>query len=442
MKNILVLGAGRSSSYLIRYLLEHAPKLSWQVTIADYDVNAALSHTAGFPHAVVQQFDIHDDSLRTRLIQNAAFVISMLPPSYHLIVAKDCLKYKKNCITASYTSPEIQALHEEVRNAGLLFMNEMGLDPGIDHMSAMKIIEEVQRLGGEIFSFKSYCGGLVAPSNDDNPWHYKISWNPRNIIMAGKSGGKFLLNGFEKHIPYESLYHQIEIIDVPGYGKLAAYANRDSLSYIHTYQLHNIKTMLRATFRHAAFCKGWHAIISLGLTAEKKAEKAVLNVRDWFLQATQPIKGKTLQQKLSTLKLLDDETVHLLQWLELETAHPLPAHLHQAETACVLQYILEQKWKMHMTDKDMIVMHHDFEYGRENINARLNSTLIVEGEDSHFTAMSKTVGLPIAIFTKLFLSGKITNLYGVHIPVKKEIYKPVLKELCDYGIEFKENYID
>lgn len=198
MTNILVFGAGKSSAYLIKYLLEHATKYFWQVTVADADINLALRRVGDHNFGTACQLNIHEDAIRRRMIGNANIVISLLPPDLHIVVAKDCILLKKHLITASYVSPEIRALHEEARDAGLIFMNEIGLDPGIDHMSAMKIIDEVERLGGDIYSFKSYCGGLVAPACDTNPWHYKISWNPRNIVLAGKSGAHFLRDGIEK----------------------------------------------------------------------------------------------------------------------------------------------------------------------------------------------------------------------------------------------------
>ena len=261
MTNILVFGAGKSSSYLIRYLLEHAPKLFWQVTVADANINAAVEKVGRSDFGTAVQIDISDEKHRKRLIANANMVVSLLPPALHIIVAKDCLELKRHLVTASYVSDEIQALHRDARDAGLLFMNEIGLDPGIDHMSAMKIIHEVERLGGEIYSFKSYCGGLVAPESDNNPWHYKISWNPRNIVMAGKSGAEFQLSGFQKHLEYAHLFAEYEKIKIPGLGTLAAYANRDSMSYMELYGLHSVKTMLRATLRYESFCIGWNAVV-------------------------------------------------------------------------------------------------------------------------------------------------------------------------------------
>ena len=442
MTNILVFGAGKSSSYLIKYLLEQSSKFFWQITVADANINAALERIGNHNFGTACQLDIHQDELRKRLIKNADIVISMLPPSLHFLVAHDCLELRKNLVTASYVSPEIKSLHNEARDFGLLFMNEIGLDPGIDHMSAMKIIDEVERLGGDIYSFKSYCGGLVAPVSDNNPWHYKISWNPRNILNAGKSGAEFLLNGIENKLEYNELFKKYETIKVPNFGKLAAYANRDSLSYKNIYGLPNVKTMLRATFRYGEFCIGWHAIIALGLTKETdKFDAKTMTYKEWFEKATLACEGNTIEEKIVYAADGNKLAIELLDWLGIYANEKINL-LVEATSADILLKRIEEKWKMQDHDKDMIVMHHEFEYGRKNINAKLSSTLIVEGEDKTYTAMSKTVGLPMAIFTKLFLTKKFKNIIGVQIPISKDIYKPILKELTQYGIEFNESYSD
>lgn len=442
MTNILVFGAGKSSSYLIRYLLEHASKYFWQVTVADSNINAALERIGDHSFGTACQLDIHEDVLRKRLVSNADIVISLLPPALHFIVAHDCLELRKNLVTASYVSDQIRSLHTEARNAGLLFMNEIGLDPGIDHMSAMKIIDEIERLGGDIYSFKSYCGGLVAPGSDDNPWHYKISWNSRNVVLAGKSGADFLLSGFEQHVGYNQLFKETEQIDVPGYGPLAAYANRDSLSYKELYGLDKVKTMLRATFRHPDFCTGWHAVVNLGLTNETDAyQTRDMSYHDWFMQASKAVPGNSPQERIKQVAEDAATAEQLLDWMGLYGKQTIGL-LSEASSADILQKVMEDKWRMKPADRDLIVMHHEFAYGRKNINARLTSTLIAEGEDKVYTAMAKTVGLPMAIFTKLLLTGKIKNLLGVQIPTMKEVYKPVLKELGSYGIEFTESYLD
>ncbi|MCC7028729.1 MAG: saccharopine dehydrogenase [Chitinophagaceae bacterium] len=367
-------------------------------------------------------------------------MISLLPPALHIIIARDCLELKKNLVTASYVSDEVRDLHIDVRNSGLLFMNEIGLDPGIDHMSAMKIIHEVERLGGDIYSFKSYCGGLVSPKSDNNPWHYKISWNAANIVNAGKSGADFLLSGFEKHIRYPELFKELEFVNIPRLGKLAAYANRDSLSYKSLYGLAHVKTMLRATFRYEEYCIGWDAIVHLGLTENSITYHTTdMTYQQWLMLAAKNVEGDTPQAKIRSVSLQAVMATELLAWLDLFSDEKINME-GPVTSAQILQRVLEEKWKMESADKDMIVMHHEFEYGRKNLDARLSSTLIVEGQDKTYTAMAKTVGLPMAIFTKMLLTGKVKNLVGVQIPVMKELYKPILKELAEMGIEFEETY--
>ena len=441
MTNILVFGAGKSSSYLIKYLLDCSLKQFWQVTVADSNLNAALAKIGDHSFGRAVQLDIHEDVLRKRQIGQADLVISLLPPSLHFIVAKDCIELRKNLITASYLSEEIKSLHIDARNAGLLFMNEIGLDPGIDHMSAMKIIDEIERLGADISSFKSYCGGLVAPESDNNPWHYKISWNARNILNAGKSGAHFMDNGIEKKFDYSDLFNQYELIKVPGLGNLAAYANRDSLNYRNYYGLEQVKTMLRATFRYEEFCLGWNTIIQLGLTTEDmKFTDAGLTYYDWFMYATKAVEGNNPSDKIRNITPKEkDLVINLIDWLGLFNNDKINL-AGEMSSADILLQRMEEKWKIEDYDKDMVVMRHEFDYARKNIETHLSSTLIVKGEDKTYTAMAKTVGLPMAIFAKLLLTGKIKNLVGVQIPIMKEVYKPVLKELATFGIEFSEEY--
>jgi saccharopine dehydrogenase-like NADP-dependent oxidoreductase len=441
MTNILVFGAGKSSSYLIKYLLDCSLKQFWQVTVADSNLNAALAKIGDHSFGRAVQLDIHEDLLRKRQIGQADLVISLLPPSLHFIVAKDCIELRKNLITASYLSEEIKSLHIDARNAGLLFMNEIGLDPGIDHMSAMKIIDEIERLGADISSFKSYCGGLVAPESDNNPWHYKISWNARNILNAGKSGAHFMDNGIEKKFDYSDLFNQYELIKVPSLGNLAAYANRDSLNYRNYYGLEQVKTMLRATFRYEEFCLGWNTIIQLGLTTEDmKFTDAGLTYCDWFMYATKAVEGNNPSDKIRNITPKEkDLVINLIDWLGLFNNDKINL-AGEMSSADILLQRMEEKWKIEDYDKDMVVMRHEFDYARKNIETHLSSTLIVKGEDKTYTAMAKTVGLPMAIFAKLLLTGKIKNLVGVQIPIMKEVYKPVLKELATFGIEFSEEY--
>ena len=353
MTNILVFGAGKSSSYLIKYLLDCSLKQFWQVTVADSNLNAALAKIGDHSFGRAVQLDIHEDLLRKRQIGQADLVISLLPPSLHFIVAKDCIELRKNLITASYLSEEIKSLHIDARNAGLLFMNEIGLDPGIDHMSAMKIIDEIERLGADISSFKSYCGGLVAPESDNNPWHYKISWNARNILNAGKSGAHVMDNGIEKKFDYSDLFNQYELIKVPGLGNLAAYANRDSLNYRNYYGLEQVKTMLRATFRYEEFCLGWNTIIQLGLTTEDmKFTDAGLTYYDWFMYATKAVEGNNPSDKIRNITPKEkDLVINLIDWLGLFNNDKINL-AGEMSSADILLQRMEEKWKIEDYDKE------------------------------------------------------------------------------------------
>jgi saccharopine dehydrogenase-like NADP-dependent oxidoreductase len=440
MKNILVLGAGRSSSSLIKYLLELFEKTSSTITVGDQSENLAKEKTKNHPNSRCIQFTLEDQALKEKEIAGADVVISMLPPSMHTVVARECLKQKKHLITASYVSPEMAALHEDAKKSGLLFLNEAGLDPGIDHMSAMQIIDKIKASGGEITSFKSYTGGLIAPESDDNPWHYKFTWNPRNVILAGQGTAKYIEGGKYRYIPYNRLFKQTRIIEAEGL-IFEGYANRDSLSYIDHYGLNKIKTMLRGTLRIAPFCRAWSVFVSLGLTDDSfiidNSEK--LSYAD-IVEALLPFSSKnelTLKEKLAIF--CNEETTSVVMDM-IEWTGILSDEKHgvkNASPAKILQTLLEQKLILKPDDKDMIVMHHEFIYQVNNENHKIYSLLVVKGEDTVHTAMSKTVGIPVGICARLLIENKIKDR-GVLIPVNKEIYEPVLKELKNSGINFKE----
>ena len=443
MKNILVIGAGRSTVSLIGYLLQNAAANNWQVTVADMSLDLAKSKTVGYPQAKAIQLDIDNKEQRIQEIQRADFVISMLPAFMHLAVIKDCVAAGKHVATASYVSPEMQALDTEAKKKGILLLNECGLDPGIDHASAMKVIDEVQGKGGEIVSFKSYCGGLVAPESNDNPWGYKFSWNPRNVVVAGQATAQYLENGEIKYIPYNRIFTQTDAIEVEAI-KYDAYANRDSLSYIHPYKLDTAKTILRGTLRQTGYCKAWNVFVKLGLTDDTFIIKDT-NTKTYtqLLQSFLPNKVGSVKQNLIDFmgKEADAECMAMIEWLgffdnvKIELAQGTPAQL--------LQHLLEKKWLLKPNDKDLVVMQHQFEIDNsrnKTLPKKIISSLVVTGTDQHHTAMAKTVGLPLAIAVKNFLTGKFT-LTGVQIPIHKEIYEPLLQELEQHGICFKEEYI-
>ncbi len=441
MTKILIIGAGRSATSLIDYLLKHSVLYDWKITVADVDLKLVEEKLAGNENGKALLFDIKNEEKRRAIISQHDLIISMLPAFLHGDVARDCVELGKHMATASYVSADMKALNEEAKKKNILLLNECGLDPGIDHASAMKLIDEIKRQGGEITSFKSYCGGLVAPQSNDNPWGYKFSWNPRNVVLAGQGTAQYLEGEQLKFIPYNRLFRQTETVDIESYGKFDAYANRDSIGYINDYGLQNIKTMLRGTLREHGYCEAWDVFVKLGLTddtsritnASKLTYTALL---DSFLPAGTGSVKERLKNYLDSCWNQNIETK--LDYLELFSDKKIS--LGEGSPAQLLQALLEEKWKLKEGDKDMIVMQHQFEYRLKQEpfpTKKINSSLVVIGKDQNHTAMALTVGLPLAITVKNFLTKKF-DLNGVQIPTKKEIYEPLLKELEENGIIFKE----
>ncbi len=502
MKNILLFGAGKSATVLINYFLQHAEAESWHLIVVDDNAALAKEKVGSSTAGTVYSFDINDASERGRMIPQADIVISLMPPTLHLLIAKDCLKHKKNLLTASYIDAALSDLKNEIEESGLLFLCETGLDPGIDHMSAKKLIDEIEADGGNIDSFHSHCGGLVAPESDNNPWHYKISWNPRNVVMAGKAGAIYKMDGNIVEQQYEELFAEKKFVNIPGTEQLCWYPNRDSLSYINVYGLHGAHTFIRTTLRHPDFMYGWKNIVDLQLTNEKTTVQTDgLSLAQFFKRHFDEhgFSG-WLEQKLMAhfdiTKNLLKELVNLVDLeqkaaekgvgpveefmlvndkgdlqevdiddLKINAATTLAEKMHDANltmkqlfylgmddqetlinkgacsTAGVLQLVLEKKLTLQPADKDMVVMHHEIEFSREEKNYRATSTMILNGENETQTAMAKTVGLPLALAAKLILNNTIA-LKGLHIPVVKEIYKPLLHELALEGIVFTEEIIE
>jgi len=437
MKTILLFGAGKSATSLIDYLGKTSDENQWKLLVCDSDLSLAQSKTKTFSSAEAISFDVSNNEKRHEYILKADLVISMLPPALHFLVAIDCVAFSKNLLTASYIDENIKSLANKIREKGLIFLGEMGLDPGIDHMSAMQMIHKIKNQGGKITSFKSHCGGLVSPESDDNPWHYKITWNPANVVMAGSSGAVYLESGKKVEIPYSQIFNdENNVVDVPGLFPLAWYANRDSLSYINTYHLNEVTTFIRTTLRYPSFCRGWNKIIKLGFTNKNDHEeiKDCKTFADWFNLKKEKFaseKGKDFNKN----HFFDPEFSEQINYLELDEKEKIPAEI--SNSALLLQSVLEKKLMMKPDDKDMIIMLHEIEYSLNGKNRKTRSCLIVKGEDQIHTAMAKTVGLPLGIAAKLILEEKI-KLTGLHIPVITEIYEPVLKELALNGIIFNE----
>ena len=423
MKKILVIGAGRSSVTLIKYLLDNASENNWHVRVADFSEYLAKQAVGKDSNGSAIFFNVIDDNQRISEISCADIVISMLPATMHITVAKDCVRLKKNLVTASYVSNEIADLDKSAKQAGVLLLNEIGVDPGIDHMSAMAVIDDIKARGGELKSFRSFCGGLVHPEYDNNPWNYKFTWNPRNVVLAGQGTAQYIKEGRYKYLPYIKLFERTDIMSILDAGEFEGYANRDSLGYREAYGLENISTLYRGTLRRKGYAEAWNIFVQLGLTDDsfKLEHSEHISNRDFVNMFLPYDKSLSLEEKICKQFgfALDSVIFQKIAWLGMFEEDVVG--IRDASPAELLQAILEKKWALGSKDKDMLVMQHQFEFLLDGEENRLNSSLLVFGEDSRYTAMAKTVGLPVAIATKLILTGQIQSK-GVRIPISKDIY--------------------
>lgn len=441
MRKILIIGAGRSASSLIKYLLDKSESENLLLTIADLSEALANKKTGNHKNARAISFDVCNDEQRKQEIQQADIVISMLPAHLHIEVAKDCIFYKKSMITASYISEEMKSLDSQAKENQIVLMNEIGLDPGIDHMSAMKIMDEIKSIGGKIILFESFCGGLVAPESDTNLWNYKFTWNPRNVVVAGQGGAaKFIQEGTYKYIPYHKLFRRTEFLEVEGFGRFEAYANRDSLKYREIYGLQNAETCYRGTIRRVGFSKAWDVFVQLGMTDDTYIldDSEHLSNRDFVNLFLPYHPTDSVEIKLRHQLKIDQDDVIWDKLLELDLfSKSVVTGLKNATPAQMLEKILSYKWTLQPEDKDMIVMYHKIGYEINGEQKQIDSTMVCLGDDQTYTAMAKTVGLPVAIATLKILNGEIKTT-GVQLPISKEVYLPILKELEQYGVVFKE----
>lgn len=444
MRNILVIGAGRSSSSLITYLLNKSETENLHITIADVSLEFAESKVKNHKNGSAIALDIFNKDERQNAIKKATIVVSMLPASMHLSVAKDCLTFGKNMVTASYISNEMNELNEEVVKKNLVFMNEIGLDPGVDHMSAMQVIDSIRAKGGKMLLFESFCGGLVAPESDTNLWNYKFTWNPRNVVLAGQGGAsKFLQEGTYKYIPYHKLFRRTEILNIDGYGKFEAYANRDSLKYKSVYGLDSILTLYRGTIRRVGFSRAWNIFVQLGMTDDSYniEDSENMSYRDFTNSFLAYSPSDSVELKLRHYLKIDQDDVIWDKLVELDIFNSKKrVELKKATPAQILEKILKDSWTLKKDDKDMIVMQHLFGYELNGKKRQIVSSMVCMGDNQVYTAMAKTVGLPVAIATLKILNGEI-NSPGVQIPIKKEVYEPILKELAENGIVFTEKEV-
>ncbi len=441
MRNILIIGAGKSASTLIQYLLNKSETENLHLTIGDLSLALAQKKTHNHKNAAAISLDIFNEKQRKTEIEKADIVISMLPAHLHIEVAKDCIVYKKHMVTASYISDAMQELDEQAKENNLVFMNEIGLDPGIDHMSAMKVIDEIKEKGGKMILFESFCGGLVAPESDNNLWNYKFTWAPRNVVLAGQGGSaKFIQEGTYKYIPYHKLFRRTEFLEVEGYGRFEGYANRDSLKYRSVYGLDDVLTLYRGTIRKVGFSKAWNMFVQLGMTDDsyKIDNSDTISYRE-FLNLFLPYHPTDSVEIKTRLYLgIDQDDIMWDKLLELDLFNTNKiVGLFDASPAQILEKILSDKWTLQENDKDMIVMYHKFGYEIDGKQHQIDSKMVCIGDDQTYTAMAKTVGLPVAIATLQILNGKIKTP-GVQLPITKEVYEPILKELENFGINFKE----
>jgi saccharopine dehydrogenase-like NADP-dependent oxidoreductase len=441
MRNILIIGAGRSASSLIQYLLNKSDEQNLHLTIGDLSLELAQRKTNSHPNATAIQLDINNQTQRHAEIQKADIVISMLPAHMHIDVANDCIAFKKHMVTASYVSEAMQSLDAAAKENNLVFMNEIGLDPGIDHMSAMKVIDQIREKGGKMLLFESFCGGLVAPESDTNLWNYKFTWAPRNVVLAGQGGAaKFIQEGKYKYIPYHKLFRRTEFLLVEGYGKFEAYANRDSLKYRSVYGLDHVLTLYRGTIRRVGYSKAWNMFVQLGMTDDTYTmeNSEHMSFRDYtnsFLPY-HPTDSVEIKMRMALNIEQDDIMWDKLLELDLFNANK-KIGLKNATPAQILERILNDSWTLQPDDKDMIVMYHKFGFELDGKEQQIDSKMVCIGDDQTYTAMSKTVGLPVAMATLQILNGNIKTP-GVQLPIRKEVYDPILKELEDYGVIFKE----
>ena len=444
MKNILIIGAGKSSSYLIKYLLEKSNEEKLHLIIGDISTINADKLINNHKNAESIILDVFNAEQRQEFVKKSDIVISMLPARFHIEVAKDCITFNKHMVTASYVSEEMKALDEAAKNKGLILMNEIGVDPGIDHMSAMQILDRIREKNAKMLLFESFTGGLIAPESDNNLWNYKFTWNPRNVVLAGQGGAAmFIQEGTYKYIPYHKLFRRTEFLTINGSGKFEALANRNSLKYRSVYGLDDIPTMYRGTIRKVGFSRAWNIFVQLGMTDDTYTieDSENMSYRDFVNLFLAYSPSDSVELKLRSYLKIDQDDVMWEKLIELDIFNPnKKIGLKNATPAKMLQKILEDSWTLQEDDKDMIVMQHLFGYEINGEKRQIESSLVVIGENQTYTAMAKTVGLPVGIAALKILKGEIKTP-GVQIPITKEVYEPILKELEEYGIKFTEKEV-
>ncbi len=435
MKKILILGAGLVARPLVRYLLGQP---DFEVEVASRTVSKAIKLINGHPKGEAKELNLKDEEGLKERISKADLVISMVPYSFHPKVAKYCIDYQKHMVTTSYVSEAMKKLDEEAKRAGIIILNEVGLDPGIDHMEAMRIIHEVEENGGKILSFTSYCGGLPAPEANTNPFGYKFSWSPIGVLLAGKNSAQFLKDGQQVFIPPENLFENYTIIHIEELGEFEGYPNRNSLPYIELYGIESTNTMLRGTLRNKGWCATMKKMVDLGLLDEREEDWAGLTYKDFLRNLMNEPSDMDLKKALSSHLNIDEDSdiFSRFEWLGLLSDDPLP--VTKGSALDILGAKMLEKLQYEEGERDMIILQHIFIVAyKDGKKGKITSTLIDFGIPNGDTSMARTVGLPAAISTRLILEEKIKRT-GVVIPITPEIYTPILNELKEVEIAFKE----
>lgn len=435
MKKVLILGAGLVVRPLIRYLLDQP---DFEVEVASRTVSKAIKLIDNHPRGKAQELNLKNEEGLKAEISKADLVISMVPYSFHPKVAEYCISFNKQMITTSYVSEAMKHLDEAARRAGIIILNEIGLDPGIDHMEAMRIIHDVEEKGGEVESFTSFCGGLPAPEANTNPFGYKFSWSPIGVLLAGKNSATYLQDNKKVFIPSEDLFDNYSLLTIEGLGEFEAYPNRDSTPYVDLYGIQSTKTMLRGTIRNIGWCKTMKKMIELGLLDEKKEGWSGFTYKDFIRKLMGNPPEEDIKKALSSYLGLEEssDVIQRLEWLGLLSEDHLS--LEKGSAMDILGAKMLEKLQYEEGERDMIILQHVFiasyPAGKKE---KIISTLIDFGIPRGDTSMARTVGLPAAIGTRLILEGKIKEK-GVQIPVLPKIYEPILAELKELGIAFKE----
>ncbi|MFY0672442.1 MAG: saccharopine dehydrogenase NADP-binding domain-containing protein [Bacteroidia bacterium] len=438
MYRILLLGAGRTAHFFVNDILQSAVKNNWHLRVGDFLQTSLESLPSKSEQFSKLLFDVKNEQQVEKEVREADLVVSLLPAQFHYVVASKCIQFGSHFLSASYVSDEFKAAAEEIKDKGLIFIKEVGLDPGLDHMSAMQMLDEIRDKGGEIMRFLSYTGGLMSPDLKGNPWQYKFTWNPMYVVTAGRDGGIYLRRGKTKRIPYHRLFKEIDELAIPDHGDFDAYYNRDSLKYIKEYKLQKVESVIRYTLRRKGFCEAWAQLVSLGLTDNNfifNLNEPITN-REFLNMFIRRGEG-TLEERVekATGKSQESEVFKKLQWLGL--FDNVPIKMLNGTSAQFLEQIIMPKWQMDVNDKDAIYMAHVCYYKLNNKVYKRKSYLAVEGLDTEQTAMAKTVGLPLAAAVKQVALGTF-NEPGLHIPTAKNLYDPILKSLRKSGIQFYE----